>query len=152
MSDTPSFELCAARPAKARSHVTIFFSNLVDLTGLAVLDEEETYELVRRLTDERERVTGHIGGFTCDVASDGIVALSGAPLAIADAAEQACPAALTIHQRMRELTPEFVKTYRKELTLRPWQTDRSGERDRDVSTDRRPPEQPLRSPCSRNIS
>jgi class 3 adenylate cyclase/tetratricopeptide (TPR) repeat protein len=119
MSGASSAESGPARLAKARRHVTVLFSDLVGFTGLAErLDEEETYELVRRLTDEQERIVGLHGGAIRDFAGDGIMALFGAPVASENAAEQACSAALAIHQRMRELAPEFAKKYGKELRLR----------------------------------
>src|ERR1035437_1061528 len=119
MSGASSAESGPARHAKARRHVTVLFSDLVGFTGLAErLDEEETFELVRRLTDEQERIVGLHGGAIRDFAGDGIMALFGAPVASEKAAEQACSAALAIQQRMRELAPEFAKKYGKELRLR----------------------------------
>lgn len=102
-----------------RRHVTALFSDLVGFTPLSErLSEERTYDLVRRLTAEQERIVEHHGGAIRDVSGDGIMALFGAPVAVEDAAQRACGAALEIQQRMQELSVEFLKDYGEQLQLR----------------------------------
>jgi class 3 adenylate cyclase/tetratricopeptide (TPR) repeat protein len=105
MSDTNAAPQSASGQ---RRQVTVFFSDMVNFTGLAErLGEEATFELVHRITSLQNAEIEAAGGTVREFAGDGLMAIFGAPVALEDAPLHACRAALSIQQEMARLRDEM---------------------------------------------
>src|SRR5215471_16042661 len=90
--------------AGERRHVTVFFCDLVDSTGIAArLDAEEWRDLVSGYLDAASAAVTEMGGKVAKKLGDGLMALFGYPVARENDAERAVRAALSIQRALAEL-------------------------------------------------
>jgi class 3 adenylate cyclase len=85
-----------------RKQVTILFSDVVGFTAFSEKSgEEAAFELMRSLSRLMDDAVREHGGVVRNFTGDGIMAVFGAPVALEDAPQRACQAALSILRRLK---------------------------------------------------
>lgn len=85
-----------------RRQVTVLFTDLVGFTTFSErAGEEAAFTLVQSLARLMEDAVSEQNGVVQGFTGDGVMAVFGAPVALEDAPQRACRAALAIHERLR---------------------------------------------------
>jgi adenylate cyclase len=84
--------------------VTVLFVDVVDSMDIAAaVGAERLREIMAELVDRAAVVVQHLGGTVGGFTGDGVMAVFGAPVALADRAIRACPAVLGVQDEAKRV-------------------------------------------------